>query len=262
MTPSARVNYDAIAHLYDGQPYRAKSPDPELSTFVSRRTAAHTVSILDIGCGTGNQLLADRTVARNARFVGLDRSLGMLRQAQSKAPDIAWVQADAARLPFRAESFDFVTCQHVFHHVGDKAAMLNEVLRVLRSAGRLVLHGLCPQESPDWLYYEYFPEARPVDMTDFWSPESIIAGMETAGFLAVTEARQHLQYEQNLRDWLTLVRCRDTCSQLMVITDEAYAAGLRRLEQELADGSVPAVRADHLCLVTIRGEKRPGRPER
>jgi cyclopropane fatty-acyl-phospholipid synthase-like methyltransferase len=140
--------------------------------------------------------------------------------------------------------------------------MLRETLRVLRSGGRLVLHSLCPQESPDWLYYEYFPEAHAIDLTDFWSPESISAGMETAGFVAVTEERQHLRYEQNLRDWLTVVQRRDTCSQLMAIPDSAYAAGLRRLEQELADGSAPAVRADHLCLVTIRGEKRPGRPER
>jgi hypothetical protein len=48
----------------------------------------------------------------------------------------------------------------------------------------------------------------------------------------------------------------------MAITEAAYVAGLRRLEQELADGSTPAVRADHLCLVTIRGEKRAGRSER
>jgi SAM-dependent methyltransferase len=262
MTRSPRVDYDAIAHLYDGQPYRAKMSDPELSAFIAQSTATHTVSVLDIGCGTGNQLVADRTVVRGARLVGVDRSLGMLRQARAKTSDIDWVQADAALLPFRPDSFDLVTCQHVFHHVRDKAAMLHEALRVLRSGGRLVLHSLCPQESPDWLYYEYFPEAHAIDLTDFWSPESISACMETAGFVAVTEERQHLRYEQNLRDWLIVVQRRDTCSQLMAITDSAYAAGLRRLEQELADGSAPAVRTDHLCLVTIRAEKRPGRPER
>src|SRR5262245_60964020 len=30
MNPSPRVHYDAIAHLYDTQPYRAKTVDPDL----------------------------------------------------------------------------------------------------------------------------------------------------------------------------------------------------------------------------------------
>ena len=258
MTPPIRVNYDAIAHLYDKQPYRGKSPDPELSAFISQCARSDTLSVLDIGCGTGNQLVADCAILRNARIVGLDRSLGMLRQAQPKASEIAWLQADAAMLPFGAGSFDFITCQHAFHHVGGQEAMLGEVRRVLRPGGRFVLHSLDPRESPDWLYYQYFPEARAVDLKDFWSPEHIMAVMETTGYVAVTATQQHLHFEQNLRDWLAVVERRDTCSQLMAISDAAYAAGLRRLEQELADRSVPSMRRDHLCLVTIRADKHAG----
>jgi len=184
--------------------------------------------------------------------------LGMLRRAQPKAPDIAWVQADAATSPFPADSFDFITCQHAFHHVRGKEAMLQEVLRVLRPGGRFVLHSLCPQESLDWLHYQYFPEARTVDLRDFWPPEEIITTMETVGFLPVTATHQHLRYDRNLQDWLAVVRRRDTCSQLMAVSDAAYAAGLRRLERELADASVPLVRPDHLCLVTIHGDKHRG----
>jgi ubiquinone/menaquinone biosynthesis C-methylase UbiE len=256
MIASIRVDYDAIAHLYDRQPYRTKSPDPELSAFVSVVTGTGALSVLDIGCGTGNQLVANRAILPNARMVGLDRSLEMLRQAQSKGSDIVWVQADAAMLPFGGGSFDFITCQHAFHHVRDREAMLGEVLRVLRPGGRFVLHSLDPRESPDWLYYQYFPEAHAVDLKDFWSSEQIRAVMETAGFVAVTATQQHLHFEQNLRNWLAVVERRDTCSQLMAISDTKYAAGLHRLKQELADGSAPSMRLDHLCLVTIRGEKR------
>lgn len=257
MTPSNRVNYDTIAHLFDGQPYRAKSADAELLAFMSQRSGADSLSILDIGCGTGNQLVVNRPVVPEARLVGLDRSLGMLRQAQPKAADIGWVQADGAKLPFRAASFDFVSCQHVFHHVRDKTAMVREVFHVLRPGGRLVIHGLCPQESPDWLYYEYFPQAYTIDLADFWPPDSVVREMGRNGFLPVTVERRHLHYEQNLHDWLHVVRRRDTCSQLMAISDAAYTAGLGRLERDLADGSAPLMRPDHLCLVTIRGQKSP-----
>ena len=258
MHPSPRVNYDAIAHLYDTQPYRAKTVDPELMAFLGQRGSSDSLSILDVGCGTGNQLVANRTMVRFAQLVGLDRSLGMLRQAQPKAPDIAWVQANGAGLPFQAQSFDVVTCQYALHHIQGKAGMLRGVFRVLRHGGRLVLRNLCPQECADWLYYAYFPEARAIDLEDFWPPESVVAVLEATGFVAVTVERQHLRYEQNLRVWLDTVRRRDTCSQLLTIPDAAYEAGVRRLEHELADGSAPLARADHLCFVTIRGEKRTG----
>src|SRR6266446_701882 len=130
MRTISRVDYDAIAHLYDGQPYRGKSVDPELVTFLARHGRSDRLSLLDIACGSGSQLVANRSIAPDARLVGLDRSFGMLGQARPKGTDIAWIQADAAMLPFRSERFDFISCQFGFHHLPDKAGMLREVFAV------------------------------------------------------------------------------------------------------------------------------------
>jgi ubiquinone/menaquinone biosynthesis C-methylase UbiE len=248
-----RVDYDEIAHLYDTQPYRARAADRELLAFAGQREAAD-LAILDIGCGTGTQLITNRAALARPSYVGLDRSVGMLRQARLKAPDIAWVQADGAALPFAARSFDFVCCQFAFHHIGDKAGMLREVLRVLRPGGRFMLHNMCPQQSDDWLYYEYFPEARLVDLQDFWPPDDVVRVMEAAGFVRAGAAYEHLRFEQDLPAWLEIIRRRDTCSQLQAISSPAYRAGLKRLERDVADPGVPRSHKDHLCLVTIRGE--------
>jgi len=252
-----RVDYDAIAHLFDSGPHRTKTVDPELLAFIEQRTPGDVASVLDVGCGTGSQLIADRPVLPSAQLVGVDRSLGMLRQARLKAPDVAWVQADASAFPLQTESFDFISCQFALHHIQDKVGMLRETFRVLRIGGRMILRNLCPQDCADWLYYDYFPESRAIDLEDFWPPEAIVAAMDASGFVAVTEEREHLHFEQDLRSWLDTVRRRDTCSQLLAITDAAYEAGLSRLNRELADRSSPLLRQDHLCLVTIRGEKRP-----
>jgi ubiquinone/menaquinone biosynthesis C-methylase UbiE len=255
MRTRSPVNYDAIAHLYDGQPYRAKKVDPELSAFAKQRASSGGLSILDIACGTGSQLVANRAIVPDARLVGLDRSIGMLRQAQRKMPDIAWVQADGAILPFQPETFDFVTCQFGFHHVPDKAGMLGAVFRVLRQGGRFVMRNLCPQEHPDWLYYKYFPEAQTLDLADFWPHETIVATMGRTGFTAVTVEFEHLRFDQDLAVWLAMVRQRELNSQLMAISDAAYEAGICRLEKEVQERNVPHLRADHLCLLTIRGER-------
>jgi ubiquinone/menaquinone biosynthesis C-methylase UbiE len=234
-----------------------RSVDPELLAFIDRHGPSPALSLLDIGCGTGNQLVANRTAAPDARMVGVDRSSGMLRQACRKSRAVAWVQADAAALPFPALTFDFISCQFAFHHFQAKAGMLREVFRLLRPGGRFVLRNLCPQESSDWLYYDYFPEAQLADLRDFWPSPAVIAVIEGIGFTAVTMEHEHLHFEQDLAEWVEIVRRRDTCSQLLAITDIAYEAGLRRLERELEEGTVPQRRADHLCLLTIRGEK-PG----
>jgi ubiquinone/menaquinone biosynthesis C-methylase UbiE len=250
---SPRVDYDAIAHLYDTQPHRGRDVDPQLQGFAAERAGA-ALTVLDIGCGTGNQLIANCAALPQAWCVGLDSSRGMLARAYRKAPGIAWVHGDGAVLPFRAGSFDFAYSQFAFHHVQDRSGMLSEVCRVLRPRGKFALHNACPQESSDWLYYEYFPEARAVDLDDFWPPDTIVASMKKLGFVNVEAAYQHLRWEQDMAAWLDTIRRRDTCSQLQAISDAAYRAGLDRLERDVADPKTPRSRADHLCLITIHGE--------
>ncbi|HEX6441197.1 MAG TPA: methyltransferase domain-containing protein [Stellaceae bacterium] len=255
MSRSARVDYDKIAHLWDSQPYRGKSLDAQFAAFVEECLSAAPIRALDIACGTGSQLIANRAAAPDAGMVGADTSIGMLREGRRKAPAISWVQADAAALPFGSGSFDYVGCQFAFHHFHDKPGMLGEGLRLLRRGGRLVLRNMCPQECADWLCYEYFPAAWTADLRDFWPIAELTAAMEQAGFAEVTAEYEHIRFDTNLADWLDHVRRRYTCSQLQTIPDADYAAGLRRLENELADPAGPRVRADHLCLVTIRADK-------
>jgi SAM-dependent methyltransferase len=238
MQRSSRVDYDAIAELYDSTPHREKSADPELIQFLAgcapapnqidgtrRQVFAAPIAplcpghltLLDIACGTGNQQIANRGLAPDARFVGLDGSLAMLRQARRKMPDIAWVHGDSAALPFAPGSFDFVSCQYAFHHFRDKAGMLREAFRVLRRGGRFALYNMCPQESDDWLYYAYFPEAKIRDFADFWPPDAIVSEMSTTGFAGVEVQRRHVHGERNLAELLSAVRFREELATAIAI---------------------------------------------
>lgn len=252
--PSSRVDYDAIAERYDSQPHRDKAPDPALAAFLAERRAAGLM-VLDIACGTGNQLVANRPLAPHGRMVGFDGSLGMLRQAQAKAHDIAWVYGDCAALPFPATTFDFASCQYAFHHFRNKAGMVREAFRVLRPGGRLVIYNMCPHESRDWLYYDYFPEALERDLADFWPPEAIVAGTRAAGFGAVATAHDHIRADRDLAEFLEGLRRRDRNSQLLTLSDAGYEAGLARIAREIRDPGAPKMRSDHLCFVTISADK-------
>jgi ubiquinone/menaquinone biosynthesis C-methylase UbiE len=253
--PSTRVDYDAIAELYDSSPHREKSPDPELAAFLATHEAAPLLSLIDVACGTGNQLIADRSLAPHARLVGVDGSLGMLRQARRKSSDIAWVHGDSAALPFAAASFDFVSCQYALHHFCDKAAALREAFRVLRGGGRLAIHNLSPHDMPEAIWYAYFPEAWIRDLADFWPSERITAEMRAAGFEAVSAKRRHLRFDHELADFLAAARRRENNSQLLTLPDADYEAGLRLIETRLADPGAPHRHSDHLCFLTVRGDK-------
>lgn len=255
MGRSRRTDYDAIALSYDTQPFRTGEPDPEFGAFLRVARTADDLALLDIACGTGNQLMANRTLSPNARLLGIDRSQGMLGQARSKASDIAFVRCDAATVPFTGETFDYISCQFAFHHFTDKPAVLREAFRLLRPGGRFVLHNMCPEECADWLYYEYFPEARTIDRHDFWPAPAIAEAMAGLDFADVQTRYEHLRSEKILSDWRSHARRRDICSQLQAISDAAYAAGIDRLERDIADPSFPATRPDHYCRVTIRGDK-------
>lgn len=92
-------------------------------------------SVLEVGCGTG--LVLDRIRQRAATIVGLDISAGMLSRARGRG--FAVTRGDACALPFEASSFDVVCSFKVLAHVPAIEAALEEMTRVLRPGGHLVL---------------------------------------------------------------------------------------------------------------------------
>ncbi|MBV9059023.1 MAG: class I SAM-dependent methyltransferase [Pseudonocardiales bacterium] len=97
--------------------------------------------VLEVGCGSAPcaRWLADH----GAQVIGLDLSVGMLRQAVDAAREtgicVPLVQADATRLPFADRSFDLACSAFgAVPFVADSAAVMREVVRVLRPGGRWV----------------------------------------------------------------------------------------------------------------------------
>lgn len=91
---------------------------------------------LDVGCGTGLSTAALRGLA--AEVVGVDASAAMVAHAPRRA-GVAYVVADAERLPFGAGVFDLMTVSQVLHWL-DRGRFFAEARRVLRGRGRLVIY--------------------------------------------------------------------------------------------------------------------------
>lgn len=101
-------------------------------------------TVLEIGCGTGNVLLAAARSEPGAAVVGLDpdpTALGRARHKTLRIPSIRFEQGYADDLPHDDGSVDRVLSAFMFHHLppDGKRAMLAEVRRVLAPGGVLVL---------------------------------------------------------------------------------------------------------------------------
>lgn len=100
-----------------------------------RETQNESISILDVGAGSGDLLEAAREMLKNASslLVGVDINRSSVETVTAR-PGIGAVQSDALTLPFADSSFDIVVCSLFLHHLNDDAAvqLLGEMQRVAR----------------------------------------------------------------------------------------------------------------------------------
>ncbi|MFC2023602.1 glycosyltransferase [Chloroflexota bacterium] len=121
---------------YDARAYDSRIP---LQRYWQRkrceiitRLARGQGTTLDIACGSSRSL-----EALKGSVTGLDIQVNKLRYAKRYKVPLA--NADALHLPFGSGSFDCVVCSQLIEHLPAGHAPFDEMLRVLRPGGRLVL---------------------------------------------------------------------------------------------------------------------------
>lgn len=122
-------------------------PEPGLSTAqplnvsyrIGRIAGLLSGRWLDLGCADGGY--ATELLRRGAaEVIGVDAEEDRIAAARAREmPRASFEVALAEELPFPDGHFDGVFMNEVFEHVGDEAATLAEVARVLRPGGLLVL---------------------------------------------------------------------------------------------------------------------------
>jgi ubiquinone/menaquinone biosynthesis C-methylase UbiE len=92
---------------------------------------------LDAACGTGRH--AEYLASLGHEVIGVDSSPEMLERARAKVPTGEFHEADLHDLPLESDSVDVVVCAIALSHVPDLAPVLEELARVLRPGGHLVI---------------------------------------------------------------------------------------------------------------------------
>ncbi|QKJ23196.1 class I SAM-dependent methyltransferase [Poseidonibacter lekithochrous] len=111
--------------------------------------------VLDIACGTG---IVTCEFAKHAKeVIGLDITEGMLNQArklqkEKELNNINFRNSNVEVLPFEDNSFDIVFTRYSFHHFLDTQKVFDEMLRVCKKDGKIIIVDVSLKQSVSLAY--------------------------------------------------------------------------------------------------------------
>jgi ubiquinone/menaquinone biosynthesis C-methylase UbiE len=157
--------WDGCTSLYLKNNYRVFQAGLHSADFKTHLETLHTrhwqkgsKNVLDAGCGVGEVSKYFAEQNPDVSFTGLNISPEQIEEAKKDNPNnINFVLGSYDKMPFEDESFDFI---YFYQSIGYRPLLgtLEEVKRVLKPGGKLLISDMCAVEDPDpqqarWIQY-------------------------------------------------------------------------------------------------------------
>lgn len=215
--------------------------------------------LLDAGCGTG--VIARRLAALvqpAGSVLGVDISRAMLdfAERQQMLDGLHYQQASASHLPCADHAFDGATAARLLMHVDDPQALLCELHRVVRPAGRLAIL------EADWgtMAVDHGDRALTRRIVDWrtdtidgenWMGRQLVRRCLAAGWL-VDDVRVIVSIARDASSTLagSLRRCADLAEQHAVIATDEHQRWVGELDRRLMDGTFFATMNEVIVVAT------------
>lgn len=138
----------------NGPPWDIGRPQPTFIGLVKNHEMIPPATILDVGCGTGENAI----FFAQSKFTvsGLDISREAIDQARSKAKErsvkVDFREGNALALEFKAGSFDHVADSGLFHTFDDaqRPVFRDEIARILNPKGVYFMMCFSDKEPTNW----------------------------------------------------------------------------------------------------------------
>lgn len=208
--------------------------------------------VLDGGCAFG---YGTAPLAAKAKIVyGCDPSPDLIARARANCPGVEFEICPLEKTPYASESFDAITLTDVLEHVADETAALDELFRVLKPGGRLIIttphKGLFGFMDPDnyaWHLRTRFPRLfrrlfrmkhgrDPVSKVGYESKHRHYSLDDFRALLGISTFRGHFEIEKVFYGGLLCgVLGSNLFEVLSVLTGADFAGRLLRPLEKLAD---------------------------
>jgi ubiquinone/menaquinone biosynthesis C-methylase UbiE len=189
--------------------------------------------VLDVGCGTG-RLLRELVDRYRVKPVGLDRSSEMIREARRLLGRAAELHVGAAEaMPVSSASVERAVMTMVAHHL-DRPAAFREIHRVLTRGGLLAVASTDPEAVSGFWMAPLFSRSVEIDRQRFPTAQALLADLTAARFRATRVVPFEMERVFDRQTALAKLRGR-AYSTFAFMSEDEYAEGLARAEQELPD---------------------------
>lgn len=126
-----------------------------VDTIISMCEIKSNHRVLDIACGTG--IVSCEFAKHTKEVIGLDITEEMLNQAkklqkEKNLNNISFKNSNVEILPFEDNSFDIVFTRYSFHHFLDTQKVFDEMLRVCKKDGKIVIVDVALEQSVSLAY--------------------------------------------------------------------------------------------------------------
>lgn len=142
-------------------------------------TPSADVHLLDVGGGAGTA--TERFASGCSEIVVLEPDSRKVAVGRRRRSWIRFEEGHAERIPFPEGSFDRVVAVVAFHHVENKDQALEEMRRVLRPSGRVVLFELPPSLAPG-RFMRWIARCHHTGPLGFLEPGELVEKLEAHGF--------------------------------------------------------------------------------
>jgi ubiquinone/menaquinone biosynthesis C-methylase UbiE len=238
-----RIDYDTEQYrdYARGRALTQQQMQVWISAFAALLPDERPLAGLDVGSGTGR--FTPALAEAFGPVTGIEPSVRMREtaQAHSRHPHAQYLAGSAEDMPVPSGSADYALMFLSWAHVRDKPRAVQELARVLRPGGRLLLRSQFSDHLPDLWWLEPFDRSAEAHAAPFEPLHEAIAAFTSsgrwrvAGFRAVTEPSPGTRGEM-----LERLRLR-TFSVFAHFTPDELESGFRRLEQAVAaDPDAPA----------------------
>jgi ubiquinone/menaquinone biosynthesis C-methylase UbiE len=187
-------------------------------------------TVIEIGCGTGDYIIALAGASPQLAHKAFDLSRGMLDVARSRSSKVRFTQADADdRFPYGDCEAHMAFMVNVIHHLRRLKRMFEEAYRILRPKGLLIVVTDSETNIRVRSLTRFFPEVLKVEIERYPRLAELDRRAEAAGFLP--EAREPAEGCYEIDEEFIRSAELKFSSAMRLISDEAHAAGLRRLRE-------------------------------
>jgi ubiquinone/menaquinone biosynthesis C-methylase UbiE len=142
--------------------------------------------VLDVATGPG--YVAILFAEKAHEVIGLDLTPAFVTKAQASASEkdlknISFREGDVEHLPFADKSFDIVTCHKALHHFPNPVRALDEMNRVLKVGGRIVIGDTRSSDNLEMARrHNALERLRDPSHVEMYGPHKLRALIEMSGF--------------------------------------------------------------------------------